>query len=308
MAISLCAVFSKFRLVPADGRLVQIDEHLFRLQIFFHSPWTKFAAESRLLVPAPWRFNISWLHVIDPDDPGAQRLYDAERFVDVARPHGSRKPVWRVVGDSNCIRFAFERDHRGHRPKNFFARNARSIVHIVKNGRLNIETLSELLWPASADSRLGFLFSYFEIRADAVVLLLADQRSHLGIAIHGRTKLDALGFFCHRFYEFRVNLFLHQDAAARRTNFSLIDEHTEKCAIHSGFPIGVSKKYVWRLAAKFERHAFQRIGGTLHNDFPHRCASGERNFVHAWMRDQRRTGRLAKSVHNVDDSRRQSRF
>src|SRR5436189_323656 len=59
-------------LVPPYRRLIQIDVHLLRLQIFFDSPWPQLTSEAGLLVATPRRFDICWLHVIDPDDPGTK--------------------------------------------------------------------------------------------------------------------------------------------------------------------------------------------------------------------------------------------
>src|SRR5579885_1287051 len=58
--------------VPADRLLVQVDVYLLGLEILFDSPGTELATESGLLVTSPRRFNVCRLHVIDPDNPGAQ--------------------------------------------------------------------------------------------------------------------------------------------------------------------------------------------------------------------------------------------
>ena len=242
--------------------------------------------------------------MIDPNNSSAQRFHNAERFVDVASPDGSRQPIRGIVGDSNGVGLAFEWNHRGNWAKDFFARNSCTIIHVVKNCRLDVKALAELFWPPAADGRLGFLFSYFKIGTDAIVLLLADQRPHLRLPIHWRTELNALCFFRHCFDKFRVNLFFHQDAAAGRADFSLVDEHSKQRPIHGRFPISVGKKYVWRFSTKFKRHTLQSVRRAFDNGFSDRGTSGERNLVHTGMRDQRRASGLAKPVHNIDHSRR----
>ena len=75
-------------------------------------------------------------------------------------------------------------------------------------------------------------------------MLLADQRTHLGVAIERRTKLDALGLFRHGLHKLAVNFLFHQHAATRGANFALIDEHAEKRAVYGSFPISVGKENI----------------------------------------------------------------
>src|SRR5208282_1543326 len=165
-------------LIPAYGCFVEIDEDLFRFEIFFEAPGTEFAAEAGLFVAAPRGFDVGRLHVIDPDDAGAERFYDAKGFIDVARPDGGCKSVWRVVGDANRVGFAVEGNHRRDRTKDFFAGDARGVIHVVENRGLDVIALAELLRAPPADGDLRFFLAYFQVRADAIILFFADERSH----------------------------------------------------------------------------------------------------------------------------------
>jgi len=129
---------------------------LFGFQIFFQAPGAKLAPKTGLFIAAPWRFDIGGLHVIYPHDAGAQRLYYAERFVDVARPDSRSQAVGSIVGDSDCIRFSIERNYRGNRTEDFFACDAGSVVDVVENRGLQVIALSELLRPAAADGDFCF--------------------------------------------------------------------------------------------------------------------------------------------------------
>src|SRR5271163_2150566 len=104
-------------LIPTDRSLVEIDEHLFRLEILFKSPGSQLAAKAGLLVTAPRRFHVSRLHMIDPDDAGAQRLHDAEGLIDVAGPDCCGESIGRIVGDADGVRFAIKGNHRSYRPE-----------------------------------------------------------------------------------------------------------------------------------------------------------------------------------------------
>ena len=60
--------------VPADRCFVQVDVYLLGLEIFFDARRPELAAKAGLLEASPRRFHVGRLHVIDPDDPGAQTL------------------------------------------------------------------------------------------------------------------------------------------------------------------------------------------------------------------------------------------
>src|ERR1043166_5580011 len=136
-------------LVPSDGSFVEIHKNLFGLEVFLEAPGAELAAEAGLLIPAPGRFDIGGLHVVDPDDAGTQRFYDAKGFVDIAGPDGSGQAVRRIVGDANGVGFGVEGNYRGDGTKNFFASDARGIFDVVENGRLDVIAFAELLWAAA---------------------------------------------------------------------------------------------------------------------------------------------------------------
>src|SRR6266404_2023678 len=296
------------KLIPADRGLVEIDEHLFDFEIFFEAPGTELATEAGLFVATPWRLDVRWLHVIDPDDSGAKRFDDAEGFVNVAGPDGGGEAIGRVVGDANGVRFTFEGNHGGDRAENFLAGDARVVIHVVENRWLNVETFAKLLRAAAADGDFRFFLAEFEVGTDAVELLLADQRAHFGFAFEWGAELDALGFFRHGFKELRVDFLFDEDAAAGRANFALIDEDAEERTVHGGFPIGAIEEDVGRLAAEFERDALESVGGALDDDLSDRSAAGEGDFVHAGMSDERSTRRFAKAIDNIGDTGRQTQF
>src|SRR5579864_2512929 len=293
-------------LVPADGRFVEIDEHLFRFKVFFQPPGAEFAAEARLLVAAPGRFDVSRLHVIDPDDAGTERLHDAEGLVDVTRPNSSSKPVWRVVGDTDGFGFPIEGNHGRHRAEDFLASNTSSIFNIIKDGWLYVVASAELLRAASTGSDLGFRLAELKIGADAVILFFADERSHFCFAFERRAELDALGLFRHGLDKFGIDFLLDEDAAARGTHFALINEYAEERAIDGRFPVRVSKENIWRFAAEFERDAFERVCSALDDDLADRGASGESNFVDTGMRDERGARSFTEAIDDVHHAGRQA--
>src|SRR5258705_9538143 len=122
--------------IPADGLLREIDIHLFHVEILLDPPLTELAADAALLVAAPWRLDVRWLHVIHPHDAGAQALDRAHGAEDVARPDGGREAEVGVVGDAQRVVFAVERDDGGDRAEDLLPRNAIAVVDVVEDGRL----------------------------------------------------------------------------------------------------------------------------------------------------------------------------
>ena len=165
-----------------------------------------------------------------------------------------------------------------------------------------------MFWSPAADGHFRFLLAEFKVGADAVVLLLADQRTHLGFAFERRAELDALSFFGHSFEELGVDFLFDENAAARGTDFALIDKDAEEGAIDGGFPIRAIEENVGRLAAEFERDALESVRCALDDHFSDCGAAREGDFVHASMRNERGSRRFAKAVHDVDDAGRQAQF
>src|SRR5262249_2217173 len=160
-----------------------------------------------------------------PDNSRTHGFHYAKRLVNIACPHGASQPVRRVVGDADGVGLILKRDYASHRTKNFFASDTRAVVHVVEDGWLDVITLGEGVRAAAASRGLGLLFAKLQVRTHPVVLFLADQRPHLGLALEWWPKLDALGFLGHRVHKFRIDLLFHQNATARGTHFTLIDEH-----------------------------------------------------------------------------------
>src|SRR6266849_1153473 len=294
--------------VPADRSFVQIDIYLLGFKIYFDAPRTKFAAKSRLLVAAPRRFYISRLHVIHPHDARSQRLHRAHGFENVSSPDGGGQPVGRVVRDLQRVFFVVERNHNRNRTEDFFARDAGAVIDVVEDSRLHIVAFGELIGTPAARGHLGFFLADLEIRTHAIVLLFRDQRSHLRFPLERRTDLDLFRFLSHGVDKPAVNRFLHQNAAAGRADFSLIDKDSEQRSIDGGFEIGIGKKDVRRLAAQFERHALHGVGSFFHDDLADSGRARKGNLVHVRMLDQRRAAGLAETGDHVHHALRQSDF
>src|SRR5882724_6648988 len=288
--------------VPADRLLVQIDVHLLGLEILFESPGTELTSKAGLFVPAPRRFDVSRLHVVDPHDASAQRFDHAHSLEDVARPDCGGESIRRIVGDAQRVSLAVEWDHCSNGSEDLFARDAGRIIDIIEDGGLDVVSLGECFGAAATGADLGLLLTDLLILQDAVILFLTDQRSHLGITIERRAKLDALSLLNHRIDELAVDLLLNQDAATGGTDFSLVDEDAEQGSVDGVLEIRVGEKYVGRLAAELERHALNIFRRRPQDDLADACAAGEGDLVDLRMIHYGSASALAKSGDDVHHS------
>ena len=73
------------------------------------------------------------------------------------------KPVRRIVRDLHRVFFVFERNHRGDRAEDFFARDPGGVVHVVEDSRLHVVALGKFLGTSATRCELGFFLADFEI-------------------------------------------------------------------------------------------------------------------------------------------------
>src|SRR5262249_15567335 len=171
------------------GWFRQIDIHLLDVQILVDAPLAELPPDAALFVAAPRRLDVGRLHVVHPDDAGAQLLHGAHGAEDVARPHGSRETVVRVVRDPQRIALRVERNDGRDRPEDFFTRDPVRVVDVVEDRRLDEQAALETgdRGGSAADGDFRFLLADLLILADAIELLAAHERAQLRLAIERRS-------------------------------------------------------------------------------------------------------------------------
>src|SRR5205809_706060 len=295
-------------LIPSDGLLGEINVYLLDVEIFLDAPGAELAADAALFVSAPGRLHVRRLHVVHPDDAGVQVLHGAHGAEDVARPYRGGETVVRVVGDRQGVLFVVEWDDAGHRSEDFFASDPKRVIDIVEDRRLDEKAAVESASgrpPASARD-LRFLLADFLIPPDAVELLAADERPHLRVALQPGAELDLPRFVDHRVHELLVDRPLHENAAACRADFALVDEDAEERPVYRRLEIGVGEEDIGRLAAELEGDLLQRAGGAAHDDLPNLDAAGERDFINVCVLDERGARGFAGAGDDVDHAWRQT--
>src|ERR1700690_4209977 len=290
--------------VPPDGLLIEIDVDLFGLKIFLDAPRAEFAAKAGLLVAAPGRFDVRWLHVIYPYDSGAESFYYSKGFEYVPRPNGGCEPIRRRVGDANGIRLTLEWDDGGYGAENFLLCNPGGIVYVIEYRGFHVVALRETRGTSATRGKFCLFLAEVLIRPHPIELVFTNEGAHFCFAIQRRAQSDGIRFGGHRFDKLAVNRLLDEDAAASGANFSLIDENAEERAINRGFEIGIRKKYVRRFATELQSDTLHSIGSHFYNGFADRSTASERNFVYIGMPDERGTNGFAKPSDNVYHARR----
>src|SRR5215831_15766805 len=99
--------------IPADWLFRQIDVDLLDVEILLDAPLPELATDAALFVAAPRCLDVGRLHVIDPDDAGAQVLDGPHRAEDVARPHRGGEAEIGVVRDAQRVLLVVEGDDAG---------------------------------------------------------------------------------------------------------------------------------------------------------------------------------------------------
>src|SRR3954447_1296726 len=116
---------------------------------------------------------------------------------------------------------------------------------------------------AAHDSLGTFLESGLEIARHTRQLLLADQRSHLRLGIHSRTKGDLFRLLRDAFNYFVKCVFLDIETRSGAAALTMIEENGHGSSRNSFAHVGVFEDDVGRFATQFERYLLQIAGCSL---------------------------------------------
>src|SRR5580700_1567842 len=112
------------------------------------------------------------------------------------------------------------------------------------------------------------------------MLLLGHQRTEINGWIEAMTDLQLTGLRHDSFDDAIVNGLVSEQTRSRRAALTLIVEDGVGCAGNGEFQIGIRKDDGGRLAAQFERDAFEVSGGGLNDQFAYFGRAGESDLVH----------------------------
>src|SRR6185503_16517462 len=100
-----------------------VDADALRLQVRLEPLHPELASDAALLDAAEGALGQSDVVGVDPDVADAQPARDADRTVEVARPHRAAEPELVVVGQPQRLGLGVEGDHRQDRPEDLLARD-----------------------------------------------------------------------------------------------------------------------------------------------------------------------------------------
>ena len=101
---------------------------------------------------------------------------------------------------------------------------------------------------------------------------------------------------------------MHQDAAACRTDFALVDEHAEERTVDCRFEIGIGKEDVGRFSTQLQSDSLHRVSRLLHDDLADGSAARERDLINIRVLHDWRAAGLPKAGDDVHDTFRQPDF
>ena len=132
------------------------------------------------------------------------------------------------------------------------------------------------------------------------MLLLGDERAHLGLGIEAWSDLDLLGVLGDALEDLVVRALLDEQARAGRAALAVVEEDRVRRAGDRRLHVSVAVDDVRRLAAELERDLLEVARGRLDDQLADLGRAGERDLVDVVVRGERRAGRLAVARDDVD--------
>ena len=162
-------------------------------------------------------------------------------------PDPGCEPIDRIVRPTQQFFRIVKRNRRYHWPENFLLHDLHVILGVDQNRRLDKVSLVADLVPARRGLRaLGH--SDLKIVADALQLLLGNQRPHMRLRIESRPHFD---LFCLRrdAVHYAIEDWpLHIKPRSRAAALAMIEEDCAGRAGNRRIQVRIFENYIWRLA------------------------------------------------------------
>ncbi len=142
----------------------------------------------------------------------------------------------------------------------------------------------------------------FEIAADAVQLLVGNQRAHVGGGIHAGADANVAGILRNAVDNFVENILFDVETRTRAAALAVVEENGAGGPGNGGIHVGIIQHDVGRLAAQFQRNFFQIAGGGLQDQFADFGRASKGNLIDIRMRGQRGAGGFSVARNDVHDA------
>src|ERR1700692_1091695 len=96
--------------------------------------------------------------------------------------------------------------------------------------------------------------------------------------------------------------FLDVESRSSAATLSMIEKDGARSSGDCSVEIGILVNYIWRFAAKLERHFFQVAGCRMNDELPNFRGTGESYLVHLRMSSQSGARRFSVARNNIDDA------
>ena len=130
-------------------------------------------------------------------------------------------------------------------------------------------------------------FADFHVVEIGLELAFVDGRAHLGALVDTVANFQPLGALDVALHKFRVDAFLHDDAAGRGAALAGGAEAAPDAAFDGKIEVGVVQHDHGILAAQFQRAMLEALGGGGANDAPDCGRTGQRDGADFGMLHQR---------------------
>src|SRR5665213_4420007 len=150
------------------------------------------AAETGLLVAAEGHGLIHVTVAVHPDRSRAHLWYQAMDGTDVPAPDAGCQAVRGVIGHGRNLLQVIEALCHQHRSKDLLAHHRHVRAYIGNDRGLHVIAVALRRLPARHDLGAA-LAPRLDVAEHAVLLLLGDQRSHLGLGVQARSEANPCG-------------------------------------------------------------------------------------------------------------------
>src|SRR5262249_1035085 len=146
------------------------------------------------------------------------------------------------------------------------------------------------------------------VSRDALELFVRDERTHLRFGIEAVAYFDLLRGRGHAVQHLVKDMLVHVEPRSCTTTLPVVEEDGVGGAGNGRLYVGIAEHDGRRLAAKFERHAFEIAGSRVDNQLANFSRTGKRDLVDVGMRSQGGAGGFAVASENIYDALRETRL
>src|ERR1700720_2270701 len=177
-------------------------------------------------------------------------------------PYAGAQSIQGIVGDGYRFLGGTEGGYTADGTEDLFLEDSHFIIALEKSG-FNIVSVIQpavLVEGFSAAEHFGaFLFAYFQVAEDFIVLIFRSLRSHHHCAIQGIPHLNGFCALDDLIHEFVINIFMYQYPAGAGAYFSLVEgeHHRSFYGLIEKIVIGIAyrfEEYIGTLAAQLHRY------------------------------------------------------